>query len=119
MPDLSVGDEAVVRLSYPGGAVADFSVEPKMGTIAQVRNAQQTVSVKAGGAGSGFMVTRLIYKLEFTQTKNSTAEAVVFAKDEVAKLRLQFLYIPLLLLALGIACLLVGSFAGIKREVHP
>jgi hypothetical protein len=118
MPDLSVGDEAVVKPSYLGGAVADFSVEPRMGTIAQVRSAQLTVSVQAGGEESGFTVTRLIHKLEFSQTKSSTAETVAFAKDEVAKLELQFLYIPLLLLALGFACLLVGSFAGVRREVH-
>lgn len=118
MPALSVGDEAVVKPSYLGGAVADFSVEPKMGTITQVPSAQQTVSVQAGGEGSGFIVTRLIYKLEFSQTKNSVTETVAFAKDEVAKLNLQFLYIPLLLLALGIACLLVGSFAGVRREVQ-
>jgi len=39
-------------------------------------------------------------------------------KDEVAKLRLQFLYIPLLLLAPAIACLLTGTFAGAKHEVN-
>jgi hypothetical protein len=116
MRDLAVGDEAVIKPSYLGGALADFSVEPRMGTIAQVGNAQQTVSLKAGGEGSGFMVTRLLYKLEFSQSRDSLAETVTFAKDEVAKLKLQFLYIPLLLLALGIASLLVGSFAGISAN---
>jgi hypothetical protein len=118
MPNLPVGDETVVKPTYLGGAVLDFSVEPRMGTITQVRSAQQTVSLQAGGEGSGFTVTRLVHKLEFSQRKDSTVETVAFAKDEVAKLRLQFLYIPLLLLAMGIACLLVGSFAGVKREVQ-
>lgn len=115
MPGLSVSDEAVIKPSYMGGAVVDFSVEPKMGTVAKMRNAQQTVSLQAGVEGSRFMATRLIHKLEFSQSKSSVKETVVFAKDEVAKLRLQFVYIPLLLLAVGIACLLVGSFAGVKR----
>ena len=118
MPDLSISDEAIVKPSYLGGAVADFSVEPNMGTIARMGGAQQTVSLQAGGEGSGFMVTRLLYRLEFSQTKNSVTQTVTFAREEVSKLRLQFLYIPLLLLALGIACLLVGLFAGIKREFH-
>ena len=116
MPDLSISDEAIVKPSYLGGAVADFSVEPNMGTIARMGGAQQTVSLQAGGEGSGFMGTRLLYRLEFSQTKNSVTQTVTFAREEVSKLRVQFLYIPLLLLALGIACLLVGGFAGVSAN---
>jgi hypothetical protein len=116
MPDLSISDEATVKPSYLGGAVADFSVEPKMGTVTRM-NTQQTLSLQAGGAGSGFMVTRLLNKLELTESKSSVTDAVNFASEEVSKLKLQFVYIPLLLLVVGIASLLVGSFAGVKREV--
>lgn len=60
----------------------------------------------------------LISKLAYTEMPTSVKDGIVFAKDEKAKITLQFIYIPLGWLLLGIACLVVGSFAGVKKAIE-
>lgn len=114
MPDIPLADESEAALSFTGGCVEDLSVEPKAGTVVETRGGE-SVSLSVDEPRAGFMVSRLITKLELAQSKQSVKETVSLAKDEIAKIRLQFLYLPLGFLLLGTACLLVGGFAGVKR----
>lgn len=114
MPGLAVSDVDPLELTYLGAGRRTVLVEPEAGTPVELNGVEESVSVAAGKAGAGFAVTRLVSSLRYSQSKQSVKQAAVFARDEVAKLRLQFAYIPLGLAALGIAVLLVGTFAGIK-----
>jgi hypothetical protein len=90
-------------------------VEPHMGTIVETRG-DESVSLSARAAGDRLIVTRVLNRLEFAQNKVSITSAARFAREEVSKLNLQFVYLPLGLLGLGLAILAIGFFAGVKAE---
>ncbi len=112
MPDLSVSDTEAVALSYTASSAAELKVEPRMGIIVETRG-EESVSLSARDPGGRLIVTRLLHKLEFKQNKVSVKAAVQFAREEVSKLNLQFVYLPLGLLVLGLGVLVVGLFAGV------
>ena len=117
MPDLPVGDSATVEPTYKAGGSLELLVEPRAGTIVRT-NGEESVSITVRGAGGEVIVERPLFKLEYSQTNSSVADVAQFARDEVAKIKLQFEYIPLVLLVLGILVFLIGAFAGVKREYN-
>lgn len=114
-PGLLVGDSAILKPAYTASGRGDLLVEPVMGTIASASGVDQSVSMTVEDAARDFLVTRMLYRVAYEETKSGTADGVTFAREELSKYTLQFVYIPLMLLALGIACVLVASFAGVKR----
>ncbi len=114
-PGLLVGDSMVLRPSYTASGRGELLVEPVMGTIASVSRVDESVSMTVEDAASGFLVTRMLYRVAYDDTKSSLKDGIEFATEELSKYTLQFVYLPLILLALGIACILVASFAGVKH----
>lgn len=114
MPGLNVAEGDSLPLTYLASGRRTVLVEPKAGTPVQLENVEESVSLAAGKPGGGYSFTRVISSLRYSQSGESVKQAVAFAKDEVAKIRLQFTWIPLGLAALGIAVLLTGAFAGIR-----
>ncbi|MBU1672172.1 MAG: DUF3068 domain-containing protein [Actinobacteria bacterium] len=114
-PGLLVGDSTELVLSYSASGRGELLVEPVMGTIASVSGKEESVSMTVEDPSSGFLLTRMLYRVAYDDTKNSTGDGIEFALEELSKYTLQFVYIPLGLLGLGIACLLVACFAGVKR----
>lgn len=112
-PELLVDDASPVEPEYTSTGEMELVVEPKMGTIISAGFAE-AVSMTVSDPGGSFRETRLIYRMDCSRNQQSTMAAAKFAEDEVSKLRLQFLYIPLGFLALGLATLAVGAFAGIR-----
>jgi hypothetical protein len=101
-------------MSYIAAGHADVFVEPRSGTPVDRRGVDEAVSVAVTVAGKGTpSVTRLLYSLSYSASNASVQDAVSLARDEIAKLRLQFVYIPLGFLLFGIAVFAVGAFAGI------
>lgn len=103
-----------LEASYVTAGKASYFVEPAMGSIVDVRGLEQSVSIKL--SGSGFAATSLVFSFKCSLDKNSVTTATLFAKDEIAKLRLQFVSIPLGLLVFGVVVFLVGFFAGTKKK---
>lgn len=115
MPDLTVRDGDTVALAYTGSSTVELKVEPRAGNIVETRG-DESVSLTAKGPGGQLIATRLLHRLEYTQNKVSVKAAERFASDEVAKLNLQFTYLPLGLLVLGLGILIIGIFAGVKVD---
>ncbi len=115
MPDLEVRDGDTVALTYTGSSTVELKVEPRAGNIVETRG-DESVSLTAKDPGGQLIATRLLHRLEYTQNKVSVKAAERFATDEVAKLVLQFTYLPLGLLALGLGTLMIGFFAGVKVD---
>ena len=114
MPGLPIGDAVPVDLRFVAPGREIVLVEPEAGTPVDYPSSEQSVSVAAGGGSAGFAVTRLLFKFDYSMRRSSVSEAVLVARDEMAKLRLQFLYIPLGFLALGAVSVLAGGVAGIR-----
>ena len=115
MPGLAVADGWMLELTYLGAGRRTVFVEPRAGTPVKLEGVEESISVAAGKTKGGFAVTRLVSSLRYTQSGQSVKQAVAFARDEVAKMTLQFTYIPLGLLVLGVFVLLVGAFAGTRH----
>lgn len=116
MPDLSVADTAAYEPSYIASGALELSVEPRSGTIVQERAGQESVSLTVAATGGEMVVTRLVYKLDYAQNSVSVQRSVDLGRDELAAIRLQFVYLPLGLLAVGVVIFLIGAFAGVKVE---
>jgi Porin PorA len=114
MPDLPLGDTETVTPTYRASGTTELTVEPRAGTIVRT-DGTESVTIAVKGPGSRTVVEAPLFKLEYSQTDGSVFDAAQLARDEAAKIQLQFLYIPLGLLALGIAVFLIGAFAGVKR----
>ncbi|MFH1150951.1 MAG: porin PorA family protein [Actinomycetota bacterium] len=114
-PGLLVGDSTELVPSYSASGRGELLVEPVMGTIASVSKVDESVSMTVEDPSSDFLLTRMLYRVAYDDTRNSTSNGVQFALEELSKYTLQFAYIPLGLLGLGIACVLVACFAGVKR----
>jgi len=116
MPDLTIGDSQVMAPLYTGSSAVNLKVEPRMGTIVETSRFQESVSMTVNAPSGDLLVTRALYSLDYSQVQQSVAQSAEFARDEVAKLKLQFVYIPLGLLVLGLAILAIGLFAGVKAQ---
>jgi len=114
-PALPVDDSDSLKVEYKGDLSLEFLVEPVAGNLIGTRNAHSSVRLSVNNPASHPAFTQVITTLNYSETVASLREASAFAHDEIAKLRLQFLYLPVGLLTLGIACLLIGAFAGVKE----
>ena len=114
MPGLAVADTQAVRPSFTGSSSVDLKTEPKSGTIVDTSRSRESVSITVKGPSGALLVTRVLSTLEYEQTPTSVEGTAGYALDQITKLRLQFLYLPLGLLLLGIALVLIGFFAGVK-----
>lgn len=99
-------------------AVTELAIEPRMGTVVALLGHESTVSMKTA-ADDGTAATTPLYKVEYAESGPCIGDGVTFAREEVSKYSLQFCYIPLGLLLLGIACLLVGSLVGLEELLPP
>jgi len=113
-PDLPVADSTVLKPVYTASGKQTMLVEPLMGTIAEMRDVEYSMSMTVEDPATGFKTTHAIMTLSYTPNASTTASGIAFAKDELSKQKLQFTYIPLGFLALGLACLLVGLLIGMK-----
>jgi len=111
----AIGDTDTVRIAYKGNLTLDFVVEPISGTQIGIRRQQQSVYMSVEDPARGLSFTQVIYTLDFAQQAASFQEGVNFAKDEIAKIKLQFLYLPAGYLVIGIACVLIGLFTTSKE----
>lgn len=114
MPDLPVADGEALKPEYLATETEELVVEPTAGNIVETRNVEMAVLMRLRPPGTDLTVTRLLEKVTYSETDKSIGEAVVFARDEVSKLDLQFSYIPAGLLVLGLISIAVGFFAGTK-----
>ena len=109
-----VADTDVITADYRGSLATEFLVEPVSGSLVGIREASRTESVLLKDLTNGLALGRDIEKLDVKETVTSLSGGASFASEEIKKIRLQYEYIPLGLLALGIACALIGAFAGVK-----
>jgi hypothetical protein len=114
-PALPVADSAVIKVDYKANQSLKYLIEPEAGNLVATRNVQESVYMSVNDPSTGVTLTQVITKLDFAETPTSTTSAATFASDEIKKLRLQFVYIPVLYLILGIGILLVSLFAGTKE----
>ncbi len=114
MSDVAVDDDVEVKPEYRCSQDTLLKVEPRMGTIVETSSGRDTVTLAVEDAGGNLLLSRALYTLEYKQTRESVKTMSAFAREEVSKLKLQFVYIPLGLLVLGLAVLMVGAFAGVK-----
>jgi hypothetical protein len=114
-PGLPLGDSDVIRVAYKGNQSVEYLVEPTAGNLVSTRNVQESVYLSIDDPARGIALTQVITKLDYSETQASEVESATFASDEIKKLRLQFVYLPVMFLALGIGCLLVSLFALEKQ----
>lgn len=115
-PDLDIGDEAILTAEYIADGSNTFLVEPLMGNMAGMTSGKLDTLLRVNHPETGFKGTFPLSEMEFSENKDSIERSVTFARDEVAKRKLQFVYIPVLLLVLGAAVLVIGLFAGVKTK---
>lgn len=113
MPELDLSDDAAVTPSFEGAGTDELSVEPSAGTIMSIGRHDESLSLKLAEP----MLTQVVWKLEYAQSKSSVTYMSDFAKDEQKKIKLQFIYIPVLLALVGLASLLIGAFAGTGKRL--
>ena len=111
---LQLPPDTVLSASYSATGKASYFVEPMMGTIVDIRDVVDDVNLKV--VGPGFQAISTAYRLNYTLNKYSVGVATTFAKEELSKLRLQFVYMPLGLFALGVVLGLIGYFVGTKPK---
>lgn len=111
-PDLPVADAEVLDIEYKANLVLEYLVEPTAGNLVGTRDAQESVymSVSGGQAAQSFTQTQVVTKLDYTDTAAGLQEGAAFAADEMKKIRLQFVYLPVGFFLLGLACLLIAVF---------
>ncbi len=105
-------DSGVFDVTYRGNLVREYVVEPVSGTQVGVTRTRESVFMAVDDPDRGVSCTQVVYKLDHEEKPESLQEGGDFAAHEIAKITLQFLYIPLLFLLLGFACALVGFFAS-------
>jgi hypothetical protein len=115
-PDLPVEDPAIIKPIYKASGSCELLVEPRAGTIVRT-NGKESASITVKDAAGAVIIDRPLYNIEYSQTKGSVMDAASLAKDELAKIKLQYEYIPLGLLVLGVLMFLIGAFAGVKRAL--
>ena len=115
-PDLPVEDSATVEPKYKASGSCELLVEPRAGTIVRT-NGKESASITVKDAAGAFIIERPLYNIEYSQTNSSVKDAASLAKDELAKIKLQFEYIPVGLLVLGVLIFLIGAFAGVTRAM--
>ncbi|HEY5531204.1 MAG TPA: porin PorA family protein [Candidatus Anoxymicrobiaceae bacterium] len=114
-----LADNQTVKPIYAGSSVVAMKVEPKSGTIVSIDRFEESVSITINGLGTNVLaLTQALNSVAYSQLPQSSAAVTVHAKDQLAKFRLQFVYIPLGMLVLGFAVLLAGLFAGVKPGVE-
>ena len=111
-----VADADAITAEYRGSLSAEFLVEPVSGSLLGTRVASRSESVLFKDQANGLALGRDVEKLDVNETVTSLSGGASFASDEIKKIRLQSEYIPLGLLALGIACAIIGAFAGVKNR---
>jgi len=115
----ALADNQTVKPIYAGSSVVALKVEPKSGTIVSIDRFEESVSITINGPGANAVaMTQALNSVAYSQLPQSSAAVAVYAKDQLAKFRLQFAYIPLGMLVLGFAVLLAGLFAGVKPGVE-
>ena len=115
----ALADNQTVKPIYTGSSVVALKVEPKSGTIVSTDRFEESVSITIKGPGrDAFAMTQALNSVAYDQLPQSSATVTVNAKDQLAKFRLQFAYIPLGMLVFGLAVLLAGLFAGVKPGVE-
>ncbi|HEY5494998.1 MAG TPA: porin PorA family protein [Candidatus Anoxymicrobiaceae bacterium] len=121
-PMLPVADTDTINIEYKANQSIEYIVEPIGGTLVSMTNAVGSVymSTAYGNPPTASVVTQsqtqVVSKLDFTESVTSQEAAATFASDEIQKIKLQEVYIPIGLLALGIACLLIGIFTAPKPD---
>ncbi|MBN2169424.1 MAG: DUF3068 domain-containing protein [Actinobacteria bacterium] len=112
MPELGVNDDEIYQADYKANASIYFLTEPVMGNIVDVTNGELDILLNIEKPESGFKVSKLILKMNFSKNPESVGKATVFARDELSKRTLQYTYIPIGLLILGLIVSTIGLFAG-------
>ena len=115
-PALGVADTDTIKIDYKANQSIEFIVEPIGGTLVSMTNAAGSVFMTATDSTRSFSTTQVVSKLDFIESVTSQEAGATFASDEIQKIKLQELYIPVGLLALGIACLLIGIFTSPRPE---
>ncbi|MDD5748709.1 MAG: porin PorA family protein [Actinomycetota bacterium] len=115
-PDLDVSNSETVDISYTLTGITELLVEPKSGTIVTIPKSSESISLTAKRKDGILVASKTISEFEYSPSRGTLDYACSFGKDEKAKIKLQFSYLPLGLACLGIISLLVGSFAGIETS---
>ncbi|MHB8895447.1 MAG: porin PorA family protein [Candidatus Geothermincolia bacterium] len=109
--DPAIADSDALKVGYRGSLTTEFLVEPIGGTEVGIPSSQESVFMTVDDPQRGLSFTQVIYKLDYKENPSSLQDGAAFAKDEIAKIKLQFTYLPLVYLVLGIASVLIGLFA--------
>ena len=107
-----VGDNDVFDISYRGNLSTEFLVEPVSGTEVGIPGTEESVYMTVEDRSRGLSFTRVVFKLDCAEEADSLREGGSRAKDEIAKIELQFKWLPLAYLVLGACCVAIGLFAG-------
>ncbi len=89
----SAGAADPLAATYPTAGKASYFVEPRMGSIADIRNVEESVAMKI--QSSTLSATSLVYRLQYKMNSSAVKTASTFARDEASKLRLQTAWIPI------------------------
>ncbi len=118
-PALPVADTDTVTLHYMANQTITYIVEPISGTLISMTDAEGSVYLSASDAtptptagAAALSFTQVISKLDFTETPTSQQAAATFANEEIKKIDLQYDYLPIGFLILGIVCTLIGWFTA-------
>lgn len=106
-----IGDADFLEITYKGNLSSEFLVEPVSGTQVGVVSNEESVYMSVEDRSRGLSFTQVVFKLDYREDAASLQEGGNWAKDEVAKIDLQFKWLPLVYLVLGFACTLIGLFA--------
>ncbi len=93
-------------------------VEPLTGTVTGVRDVRETYSfVHHSSLVSSHMQMPVAFaEIRYSMRESSFKDALNLAKDEREKINLQFKYIPIGFLLIGIASIFTGAVTGIKEK---
>lgn len=115
-PELEIGDDEICKAQYRANASFTFLVEPRMGNIAKMKSGEIDLLLNTSRPQSDFKATLALSNISFSENEDSIERSVTFARDELSKRQLQFVYIPVFLLGLGVVILVIGLFAGVKMR---
>jgi hypothetical protein len=113
-PGLPAGDSDKIKVDYKANNSYELLVEPIMGNLVATRDVESSVYMSVEDQARSLSMTRVIRKLDYSETDASQKEAAAFALNEIKKAKLQFVYLPVGFLVLGIACFLIGFFTDTR-----
>lgn len=93
-------------------------VEPLSGTVTIVEDVRETYSFVSDSslASSFIQIPAEFAEIRYSMRQSSSKDGLRLAKDERAKINLQFKYIPIGFILIGMTSLVTGAITGIREK---